>query len=144
MNFKLSNNLPMIAVFAFLAGGAVLFGWRFITPSSGTAVDVKLPKLSTLALRGKVAFDENCVSCHGNNGAGSDQGPPLVHDIYNPGHHADPAFYLAAQRGVPRHHWQFGNMPPLPQVTRKDLTEIIRYIRELQRANGIFYRQHQM
>lgn len=134
----------MIVVIAFFLGGAALFGSQFVTPSSGTAVDINLPKLSALALRGKVAFDENCVSCHGENGAGSDQGPPLVHGIYNPGHHADPAFYLAARRGVPRHHWNFGNMPPLPEITQKTMTEIIRYVRELQRANGIFYRPHQM
>lgn len=144
MNFKLSDNLPMIAVIVFFVGGVVVLGSRFVSPSSGTAIDVRVPELSALAAGGKIAFDENCASCHGESGAGSEQGPPLVHNIYNPGHHADEAFFRAARNGVPRHHWQFGNMPPLPQVTREVITKIIRYVRELQRANGIYYRPHQM
>jgi len=39
--------------------------------------------------------------------------------------------------GVRGHHWPFGDMPPVEGVTRGDVTMIIAYIRELQRANGI-------
>jgi mono/diheme cytochrome c family protein len=93
---------------------------------------------------GKAAFDANCSSCHGANGAGTDKGPPLIHDIYNPGHHADAAFVLAARKGVRRHHWPFGDMPPQPQVTDSQISAIIQYVRELQAANGISYRPHRM
>ncbi len=88
--------------------------------------------------------DANCAQCHGANGAGSDKGPPLVHDIDNRGHHADAAFFFAVKRGVPRHHWVFGDMPPRPQVTEDDVYAIVRYIQELQEENGILYRQHRM
>ena len=48
------------------------------------------------------------------------------------------AFVLAAKRGVPQHHWNFGNMPPQPQVGDRSLQQIIAYVRELQQANGIY------
>ena len=80
----------------------------------------------------------------GVNALGTEQGPPLLHDIYNPGHHSDMAFYRAVQSGVPQHHWRFGNMLPQRHVSRKQTELIIAYIRELQRANGIKYKKHQM
>ena len=35
-------------------------------------------------------------------------------------------------------------MPPQPSVTDDDVAAIVRFIRELQEANGIFYRKHTM
>jgi hypothetical protein len=35
-------------------------------------------------------------------------------------------------------------MPPQPQVTHGQLESIVRYVRELQAANGIAYRPHRM
>jgi mono/diheme cytochrome c family protein len=93
--------------------------------------------LSQAAASGKVAYDANCAVCHGRAGAGTDHGPPLVHIIYHPGHHADAAFRMATKSGVRQHHWRYGNMPPQPQVSEVDLLGIIRYVREVQRANGI-------
>lgn len=107
-------------------------------------VAVKVPALSPVAERGRVAFNANCQECHGANGGGSGKGPPLVHDIYNPGHHGDGAFVMAARRGVRSHHWNFGDMPPRPEASDADLADIIRYVRELQAANGIVARPHRM
>jgi hypothetical protein len=39
--------------------------------------------------------------------------------------------------GVQAHHWSFGNMPAVEGLTRGDVKMIIKYIRELQRENGI-------
>lgn len=102
-------------------------------------VEVRLPDtLSTQAQIGQRGFEAMCAECHGANAAGRDGvGPPLVHKIYEPGHHADMAFVLAAQNGVRAHHWNFGNMPPVEGVTRADVMAIATYVRELQRANGI-------
>lgn len=120
-------------------------GWRLgLWGSTTKPVPVRVPELSASAALGQKTFNQNCAACHGVNAAGSDRGPPLVHDIYNPGHHTDAAFYLAAQRGTRQHHWRFGNMPPQPQVSRKQVSAIIRFVRELQRANGIKYEKHQM
>lgn len=102
------------------------------------ADDIVMPEqLSSPAQMGQIAFQENCVSCHGKKGAGTDQGPPLIHKIYEPSHHADFAFQRAAQQGVRAHHWRFGDMPPVEGVTDKQVEWITRYIREVQRANGI-------
>ena len=142
---KILERLPAIAVTAVILGGAAAMVWQAAAPKGGAAtVAVKVPPLSEPARRGKTAFDANCAACHGKNAAGTDKGPPLVHDIYNPGHHADPAFVFAARQGVKRHHWPFGDMPAQPQMSDADLAAIIQYVRELQRANGISYRPHNM
>lgn len=107
---------------------------------SGVAMaQVVLPEmLSENAEIGKVAFEAKCAVCHGANAAGQDGvAPPLVHKIYEPSHHGDAAFLLAAKNGVRAHHWRFGNMPPVEGVTDGDVKMITAYVRELQRANGI-------
>lgn len=112
-------------------------------PSAVVAVTVPAD-FSPLAREGETLFNETCATCHGKNAAGTDQGPPLVHDIYNPGHHADAAFQTAARFGVRAHHWPFGNMPKQDHVSQADVTAIVAYVRELQAANGIVARQHTM
>lgn len=144
MNIK--DNLPKYVVLAFFVGAIGLWFAQSNNPRAvaGIPVAVKLPQLSAQAEAGKKAFASNCAQCHGANGAGTDKGPPLIYDIYNPGHHADEAFFMAAKFGVRQHHWRFGDMPPLPQASQDDIAKIVRYIRELQVANGITYRQHRM
>ena len=143
---NISERLPAILVIGALVGGAAIFGSQIINsdgPKAAT-VDVTVPTLSRVAERGKQAFDANCVQCHGADGRGRDQGPPLIHPIYNPGHHADMSFFLAAKNGVRRHHWKFGDMPPQPQVKEREVADIIRYVREIQEANGIRFQEHRM
>jgi mono/diheme cytochrome c family protein len=98
---------------------------------------VVVPELSSAAREGRDAFDRRCVQCHGRHAAGTAVGPPLVHSIYRPAHHADVAFALAVQRGVVAHHWRFPDMPPQPGMPPGEIETITRYVRELQRANGI-------
>ena len=64
--------------------------------------------------------------------------PLLTHKICGPSNHGDGSFHYAAAMGVQAHHWRFGNMPPVEGITRAEAATIITYIRELQRANGIF------
>jgi mono/diheme cytochrome c family protein len=87
--------------------------------------------------KGATLFHQNCLLCHGKSGNGSNQGPPLVHKTYNSSHHADLAFHLAVKNGVRRHHWRFGDMPPLPELTPQDVGHIVVYVRGLQRRAGI-------
>ncbi|GHF49643.1 c-type cytochrome [Seohaeicola zhoushanensis] len=108
-----------------------------------TQAEFVMPQLSSEAQEGERYFNAVCATCHGQNGLGTDQGPPLIHDIYNPGHHADQAFMIAAMNGVRQHHWPFGNMPP-QKVTSGEVARIITYVREIQEANGITYRPHKM
>lgn len=144
MNLK--GRLPAIFVVGFFIIGGIYAANSFFSPFTTKAptVVVNVPALSKIAQRGEESFSKNCAACHGVNASGTQNGPPLVHDIYNPGHHGDRAFLMAVRRGVQQHHWPFGNMPPQPQVTGEELSAITRYVRELQTANGIFYRQHRM
>ena len=98
---------------------------------------IAIPELTANAQAGARVFASNCALCHGTNATGTDLGPPLVHKIYEPGHHSDGAFYRAVSQGVVSHHWSFGNMPPIPGVSQRSVAKIVAYLRELQRANGI-------
>ncbi|MCX2724259.1 cytochrome c [Roseibium salinum] len=140
------NSKPFLIISAglsVLVAGVLV--WGFLTSedeqpaSDGAAlVAVTVPDLSSRALEGRALFQENCAACHGEKAGGRNgMGPPLVHKIYEPGHHADGAFLLAVMRGVRAHHWPFGDMPPVENVTDKDVEKIVAYVRELQRANGI-------
>ena len=142
---KISSNLLKIIVLVVLVGAVAIYFLDLIDPrKESIRADVAIPELTALAKDGKVAFDKSCASCHGANAAGTEKGPPFVNNIYNPGHHSDRAFYLAAKNGVRQHHWPFGNMPAQPQVSDADLQAIIQYVREMQLANGIVTQPHKM
>lgn len=111
-----------------------------VAPADGAAlVRIVLPdSLSAQAQMGERAFQAVCAACHGDNATGRmNMGPPLVHKIYEPGHHGDFAFQMAVDRGVQSHHWRFGDMPPQKGLTRSDVANIVAYVRALQVANGI-------
>lgn len=138
----MNNRLILIAV-AVIVIGAI--AWR-LYPQTHAGPDgagepivaVTVPELDQAARAGEAAFNEKCASCHGGNAAGqAGVAPPLVHVIYEPNHHGDQSFYLAAQRGVRSHHWPFGDMPPVEGISDKEVGQIITYVRTLQRANGI-------
>jgi mono/diheme cytochrome c family protein len=88
---------------------------------------------------GAALFTANCAVCHGAQGEGSGLGPPLVHETYEPGHHSDQSFRQAMAEGVVPHHWDFGPMPPQPQVgeAEAEAEAIIAHVRDLQRDAGI-------
>jgi cytochrome c len=86
---------------------------------------------------GEELFITHCSVCHGRLALGTSRGPPLVHPIYAPGHHADAAFHLAVQQGVRAHHFRFGNMPPVPGLSRAEIDAVVAYVRWLQRTAGI-------
>ena len=139
---KRSNRFLQLAL-----GGALIIGsgiYYVSGPGPRAGENIKVPPLTPLAASGKIAYDNNCASCHGINGAGTKQGPPFIHNVYNPGHHGDESFFRAVRNGVPQHHWPYGNMPPRPDVTDGQISAIVKYIRELQKANGIVYKKHMM
>ena len=111
---------------------------RLLEGDDSTHVEVRVPELSRVAVQGEQLFSANCAGCHGANAAGSDAGPPLVHRIYEPNHHGDLAFHRAVRQGVRAHHWPYGDMSPVPAVDGEDVGRIVQYVRELQKANGIF------
>lgn len=87
--------------------------------------------------KGEMLFNANCIKCHGTGARGTNQGPPLVHEVYRPGHHADLTFHWAVKDGARQHHWQFGDMPPVPNLTPEDVGHIIAFVRAEQRKAGI-------
>lgn len=120
------------------AAGALLVGIGvWVTQREGPAPHVGAPELSPAGQAGRAAFQRSCASCHGDVAQGTAAGPPLVHAVYRPGHHADIACELAVRRGVRVHHWRFGDMPPQPTVAAGEVGLITRYVRELQQTNGI-------
>lgn len=125
----------VVAVFAIATIGFIV--WMKTSDHGEHLVSVAVPALSGVARAGEALFNGNCMACHGANAAGSGNGPPLIHKIYEPGHHGDAAFLSAVRIGVRAHHWNFGNMPAQVHVTDSDAQKIIVYIRTLQRSNGI-------
>ena len=107
------------------------------TGESGDAAAPPLPPTPAELARGESLYVSSCASCHGAEGTGTSQGPPLVHIVYEPSHHGDASFQLAVRAGVRAHHWRFGDMPPQPQVAPEDVAEIVRYVRWVQRQRGI-------
>ena len=132
------RNNAKLTLAAVLVGVAIVFGgYYLIQDRAKELAEIIVPALSPEGKAGQAAFQTHCAVCHGESAAGTEKGPPLVDDIYRPGHHADFSFVRAVTLGVPQHHWIFGAMRPLPQVTRSEIDQIVVYIRELQRANGI-------
>ncbi len=85
---------------------------------------------------GKQLFEANCAVCHGADLRGTDSGPSLLSIVYEPSHHGDDAFRSAIANGSVQHHWDFGNMPPVPGLSDTEADEIIAYVREVQTREG--------
>jgi len=96
------------------------------------------PKLTPKLRLGKLNYGAFCASCHGKIGGGTDKGPTFISRIYHPGHHGDGAFMKAPRRGARAHHFRFGDMKPVKGVTDAQLISILKYVRAVQRANGLF------
>lgn len=89
-----------------------------------------------LVAEGDVLYQANCALCHGADLRGTDLGPSHLSVVYQPGHHGDGAFALAAINGVRAHHWDFGDMAPIPGLSQEDMDQIIAFVRETQRIDG--------
>lgn len=120
-------------------GGRMFLSAGQPDPAEGAPiVSVSVPQLGETENQGRMIFDANCAACHGDNAAGREgAGPPLVHIIYEPGHHSDASFFIAAKNGVRAHHWRFGDMPPVDGISDDEIAKVIAYVRALQRENGI-------
>lgn len=135
-------NMRNLLIAVLLLGAAIFIYRNFAEPSRPPAgvplVSVVVPALSPAAREGEALFNRSCASCHGSNAAGQEGvAPPLIHKIYEPNHHGDQSFHLAAKNGVRAHHWPFGDMPPVEGITDPELDKIVLYVREVQRANGV-------
>ncbi|HEX6949712.1 MAG TPA: cytochrome c [Nitrospira sp.] len=125
-----STSLPALAFAIALAAVAACDSSQPKPAVGGGAVPAEFQA-------GEAKFNAHCAACHGPQATGTQQGPPLVHKIYEPNHHGDAAFLRAAEFGVRAHHWEFGNMPKIEGVSSGDVEQITRYVRWLQRQAGI-------
>ncbi len=91
---------------------------------------------SELVAQGEELFRANCAQCHGFDLRGTNTGPSLLSEVYEPNHHGDGAFLVAVQSGSPQHHWNFGDMPPVPGLSAEDVEAIVAFVRERQQVEG--------
>ena len=101
------------------------------TPETGIS-----PQDPDLVARGESLYQASCASCHGEDLRGTDTGPSHLSIVYEPNHHGDVSFVLAARNGVRAHHWRFGDMAPIPGLGDDDLVAIVAFVREQQRLHG--------
>jgi len=136
---KQKNLLLLVVGVTALFGVLVTFAVFFDRMNKETPiVATTMPDLDDSYAQGETLYQTNCSTCHGTAlGGRKGLGPPFVHGYYKPSHHADIAFYRAVELGVTAHHWQFGNMPAVPSLSKSEAAEIIKYIRAVQRKNGV-------
>jgi mono/diheme cytochrome c family protein len=106
-----------------------------LAAACSVSVDVE-PSASGDAAAGESLYAANCASCHGADLRGTDQGPSFFSIVYEPGHHADAAFFLAVRNGSPAHHWSFGDMLPVEGLGDEDIAAITAYVRAQQQEQG--------
>ncbi|MCL1592958.1 MAG: cytochrome c [Actinomycetia bacterium] len=122
-------------VFIVLSGGGESSSAPRDPMTGKTEFDIPVQD-PTLVAEGEVLYRASCAACHGSDLTGTAVGPSHLSVIYNPDHHGDEAFAVAVVTGVRAHHWEFGDMPAIPQITEEDFNRIIAYIRENQRLRG--------
>lgn len=121
------------ALVVLLIIAVVGFGGNSSDSDAGTGIPVQDPEL---VAAGEPLYQASCASCHGTDLRGTDKGPSHLSVVYEPNHHGDVAFILAAQNGVRGHHWPFGDMAPIPGLSDEDLAAVVAYVRENQRISG--------
>jgi mono/diheme cytochrome c family protein len=92
---------------------------------------------STSATNGAALYAASCASCHGKDLRGTDMGPSHLSVVYERDHHPDDSFRRAVESGVRAHHWQYGDMAPIPELSADQITAIIAYVREVQSREGL-------
>jgi mono/diheme cytochrome c family protein len=98
------------------------------TVASGVVEPSQLP--------GAPLYAQSCASCHGADLRGTNQGPSHLSIVYEPNHHSDDSFRNAIANGVGAHHWNFGDMAPVPGLSAEQVDAIIAYVRAVQDREG--------
>ncbi len=114
-----------------------MFGF-FAWLNSGENTRINLlpdPSYKSSISQGEGEYKVFCIECHGRNLLGSEKGPSLLSNIYSPSHHADLAFYQAVRNGVKQHHWRFGDMPIITELSPRRVSDIIAYVRYKQKLS---------
>jgi len=118
---------------------AILALIAFVTSAcSGSSADPSGEPLVSIAADadGATVFVARCASCHGEDLRGTDKGPSQLSIVYEPNHHSDATYRAAIRNGVGQHHWNFGDMPPVEDITDDQIERVIAYIRTEQERLG--------
>jgi mono/diheme cytochrome c family protein len=128
-----------IIIITLLLLTALFIVWKLAPGPEERLSGLGLPKGEVTASirQGGELYRTWCARCHGADLKGTEQGPPLLHPYYRPEHHGDLAFYLAIANGVRQHHWDFGDMPAIPEVTSEQVPHVVAYVRARQREAGL-------
>ncbi|MFA5564678.1 MAG: cytochrome c [Acidimicrobiia bacterium] len=103
---------------------------------AGCSSDSSATSSDGVTEQGEAVYQDACASCHGTDLRGTNDGPPLLSQVYEPGHHPDIAFVSAIKNGSPAHHWGFGDMSPVPGLDDNEIDAVISYIRQQQETHG--------
>ena len=119
--------------------GAVL-ALTFVLSACGGDDPVAAPPESVVPLAadadGASVYQARCASCHGEDLRGTDKGPSQLSIVYEPNHHGDESYRSAIRNGAAQHHWGFGNMPAVEDITDDQIERVITYIRTQQQELG--------
>lgn len=115
---------------------AVVFASACSTAVGDADAPTDAEPTADLVAAGEPLYQASCAQCHGTDLRGTSLGPSHLSIVYEPNHHGDAAFVLAARAGVRQHHWRFGNMPPIPGLSDSDLDAIVAYVRDQQSIHG--------
>ena len=88
------------------------------------------------AVAGEPLCWQHCAVCHGEDLRGTPIGPSHLSIVYEPDHHPASSFALAIRNGVCQHHWNFGDMQPVPGLDDDEIAAVTAYVREQQQIHG--------
>ena len=118
----------------------VVLALTFVLSACGGDDPVAAPPESVVPLAadadGASVYQARCASCHGEDLRGTDKGPSQLSIVYEPNHHGDESYRSAIRNGVAQHHWGFGNMPAVEDITDDQIERVITYIRTQQQEFG--------
>jgi mono/diheme cytochrome c family protein len=118
----------------------VVLALTFVLSACGGDDPVAAPPESVVPLAadadGASVYQARCASCHGEDLRGTDKGPSQLSIVYEPNHHGDESYRSAIRNGVAQHHWGFGNMPAVEDITDDQIERVITYIRTQQQELG--------
>ena len=118
----------------------VVLALTFVLSACGGDDPVAAPPESLVPLAadadGATIYQARCASCHGEDLRGTDKGPSQLSIVYEPNHHGDESYRSAIRNGVAQHHWDFGNMPAVEDITDDQIERVITYIRTQQQELG--------
>ena len=118
----------------------VVLALTFVLSACGGDDPVAAPPESVVPLTadadGASVYQARCASCHGEDLRGTDKGPSQLSIVYEPNHHGDESYRSAIRNGVAQHHWGFGNMPAVEDITDDQIERVITYIRTQQQELG--------